>query len=316
MIEGIPRISVKIITYKQENLIKRAINSLLAQKDYIYEICVSDDCSPDETWNVLRQYAKEYPGLFKLNRNDHNLGIFENIEQSWKMPTGDIVYSLAGDDEAGENWFKTVVEYIQKNNIDYKNELFCIYGDHMCKYPNGDTYVHKNDNAVSGLSLLKMYERGLISNRASCYSIKILRKHIAVSQGRSFIVENAIDAQLHIFTEKAYYINKVGNIYYSAVGVSRSISDARALEHEQTMFYAFDFFRKIGVEIDDKDALLPNYNIAEKHFRRNQSFSNFYKLLKAYIACYDKQVGIKSLHLHRMLFRIVRKLPHKKNIHW
>ncbi|MBQ0090650.1 MAG: glycosyltransferase, partial [Prevotellaceae bacterium] len=64
MIEGIPRLSVLIITYKQEELIKRAIYSLLAKKDYIYEICVSDDCSPDGTWEVLQEYDRLYPGLF------------------------------------------------------------------------------------------------------------------------------------------------------------------------------------------------------------------------------------------------------------
>ena len=141
MIKGIPKISVIVITYKQEELIKRAINSLLSQKDYIYEICVSDDCSPDHTWDVLQEYDKQYPGLFVLNRNEPNVGIFENIERTWSMPTGDIIYRLAGDDECGEDWFKTVVDFIQENRIDYKSELFCIYGNYKNVYPNGDSYI-------------------------------------------------------------------------------------------------------------------------------------------------------------------------------
>ena len=48
------KINVLIITYNQEDLIKRAIDSILCQKEYgLNKIVVSDDCSSDNTWNVL-----------------------------------------------------------------------------------------------------------------------------------------------------------------------------------------------------------------------------------------------------------------------
>ena len=140
----LPKISASILAYNQEKVIGRAIESLLSQKDYIYEIIVSDDCSTDNTWNVVMEYAQKYPGLFKLNRNEKNLGIFEHIEKTWSLFSGDIVYRLAGDDECGEGWFKKVVDFITENKIDYKKEKFCIYSDHKCIYPNGDSYVFKN----------------------------------------------------------------------------------------------------------------------------------------------------------------------------
>ena len=141
MIESIPRISVLIITYKQEKIIRRTLDSLISQRDYLYEICVSDDCSPDATWDILQDYSNKYPGLFKLNRNKENLMIFENIEKTWEMPTGDIIYQLAGDDTCGENYFQEIINFIYNNNIDYRNELFCIYGDYKCLYPNGDYFI-------------------------------------------------------------------------------------------------------------------------------------------------------------------------------
>ena len=138
MIDGIPRISVLVITYRQENLIGRTLDSLLIQKDYLYEICVSDDCSPDNTWGVLQDYHKRYPDIIKLHRNNPNVGIFKNIECTWTMPTGDVINQIAGDDTTPDGWYKTVVEYILNSNIDYKNELFCIYGDYKAVYPSGD----------------------------------------------------------------------------------------------------------------------------------------------------------------------------------
>ena len=307
MIEGIPRISVR--------LIKRAINSLLIQKDYIYEICVSDDCSPDNTWNVLLEYSRQYPGLFKLNRNTFNKGIFENIETTWGMPSGDIVYSLAGDDECGDGWFKAVINFILENNIDYKNELFCIYGNYKNVYPNGDSFVFKNDLIKQkDLPALKLSHRGLIGNRGVCYSINVMRKYKKVSQGRSHMVESAIDRQLQIFSEKNYYIDKVGNIYYANIGVCVGMSDKDKAERKNIWPYTKSFFDMCGVQLDKKDLLYGDYIVAcDKNDKRLiNRFLCFWYFLKSY----DSKIGIRCLRIRRTFFAIIRRLPHRKPIHW
>lgn len=316
---SIPRISVVIICYNQDMLIRRAIHSLLVQREYIYQICVSDDCSTDKTWDVLNEYSNKYPGLFKLHRNEPNVGIFENIEKSWTMPDGDVVYGLSGDDVCGKNWFKTVIEFIRENNIDYKNELFCIYSDHKCIYPNGDSFVVKNKHCLLELSQLKKYERGLVFGRGKCYSINVLKQFRKTSCGKSFIAENSQDAQGHIFAEKLYYIPQVGNIYYASIGVSSNMSEQRQKEHEQTMVYAFECFRSWGIEIDKYDEKLPAYNMARKHFISHKTFFKFINMMRTFFKAYDPRVGLKGfdiLDVRRMVFRIIRRLPHKKPINW
>jgi glycosyltransferase involved in cell wall biosynthesis len=316
MIEEIPKISVLIIAYKQEDLIKRTLNSLLSQKDYIYEICVSDDCSPDGTWNVLKDYDRMYPGLFKLHRNSTNLGIFENIEIVWTMPTGEIVYLLAGDDECGDSWFKTVTEYIKNTGIDYKNELFCIYGDYKSVYPNGDTLTHSNKYATSGKDRLRLYERGYLSNRSCCYSINVMKQFKKISCGRSYIVENAQDSQLHFFSERAYYIPKVGNIYYANLGVSSKMYSKDIFEHENTMVYAFEFFKSLGIEIHPKDKNLPHYNIAKKRFYNKKSIGNLLHLVRCYMNIFDLEFIFIANDFKRVLFSLIRRFPHTKPICW
>lgn len=314
MIEGIPRISVLVITYKQEELIKRALNSLLAQKDYIYEICVSDDCSPDNTWGVLQEYDKEYPGLFKLHRHEQNVGIFPNVEYTWSMPTGDIIYHLAGDDECGEGWFKTVIEFIRDKSIDYKNELFCIYGDYKNCYPNGDSVVSKNNLIAKGFDPMKLSIRGLISPRSSCYSIQILKKYVKVSQGKSHISESALDKQRQLFSEKSYYIPKVGNIYYSKIGVSNSIDSSVFEERAKINDYLIEFLKSQNYNLDDSDIR------ALKRMSPAAVFENpnhtIFGILKAMFGGYESKYGLRTLNLRHWLFAFVRRLPHKKPIHW
>lgn len=316
MVEGIPKISVIVICYKQEELIKRAINSLLAQKDYIYEICVSDDCSPDRTWEVLQEYDKQYPGLFKLHQNRPNVGIFENIEYTWTMPTGDIIYRLAGDDECGEGWFKTVIEYIQNNHIDYKNELFCIYGDFQAKYPNGDSYIASNRMVTLGLDCVSLSLRKRVYNRSVCYSIRILKKFIKVSKGRSYEAEAAMDRQLQIISQKNYYIPVVGNVYFAQVGVSANMSSKSIEQRLNSMNCLREVMDLLGYSISKKDKILMLYITERERLTIRKTIKQFFKVLYLYFSSRDFYLEKSGFHFKRVAFAIARRIPHKQNIKW
>ena len=307
MIEGIPRISVLVITYNQEDVIKRAIDSLLAQKDYIYEICVSDDCSKDRTWEILQEYSANYPGLFVLNRNDPNVGIFENIEKTWNMPSGDIIYQLSGDDECGEGWLKKVVSFIKQEQIDYRKELFCIYGDFKCIYPNGDSCVISNKRIKVSNDVLESATRGRVSNRSCCYSRLILKKFVCVSQGRSYMVEEAQDRQLQLFSEKNYYIPKVGNIYYARIGVSSNMSTAILNERSNVYTYFSNFLIDYGHIVSRK---VGNYFRYKDNFAKGKYTRAFWFWLNSV----DFSLNDAKMFLRWVFFAILRRLPHNQPI--
>lgn len=317
MIEGIPKISVGVITYKQEKLIGRALDSLLAQKDYLYEICVSDDCSPDGTWQVLLDYQRRFPDLIKLRRNEYNVGIFENIELRRSMFTGDIVNTMAGDDEAGEGWFKKVVEFIQENNIDYKNELFCIYGDVMAIYPNGDSIVFRH-KAIKKYpdEALSLAFRDIVDGRGCCYSIKVQDKFKKVSRGRSHIAESAMDRQVQIFSEKNFYVPSLANKYYANIGVSVHIDEATYQERQQIWPYFEEFLVSNGIVLSGKDKKYGKFYMATNRFIHNKSLGNFIKLIWYYILSVKVKYLFRDSFYRHLIFAFLRRIPHKKPIHF
>lgn len=314
MIEGIPKISIIVITYKQEEIVGRTLDSLINQRDYLYEICVSDDCSPDGTWEVLLDYKNRYPDLIKLHRQEHNVGIFENTEYQWTMPTGDIVNEIAGDDVTPDGWYKAVIDYIRENNIDWKNELFCIYGDFMAIYPNGDSMVFSN-KAISKRpnEAFRLVLRGIVTGRGCCYSIKVHRKFVNVSQGRSHIAETAQDSQRPFFTEKNYYIPRLSNVYYTGIGVSTRINSESFEERLKIWPYAEAFFKSRGFVFTRCDKNYGKYNIAMKRFRYNRNIVSFIDLIKTYILSRDFSLPHGNGFKH-FLFAIVRRLPHNRPI--
>ena len=297
----IPRISVLMITYKQEGVIKRALDSLVAQKEYLFEVCINDDCSPDGTWNILQEYALKYPDFIKPIRNSRNLGIFENIEATWLRPKGDIVTRLAGDDESPAGYYKGILDYIEANNIDYKNELFSVFCDYKQVNINGDFIVFRNQLA-GRFDPIKLHIRKLLSNRGACYSVKVLKRFIPVSEGRSYVAELVQEYQVHLFSKTHYYIPLIGNIYYAQRGVSSRMSKSESLDsHLGTYDRLVPFLEKHHYVLDKKDMAFIKYM---KAYRRKEYTSALWYWIKSI----DISLGVYGLGLQRILFVIKNRL--------
>lgn len=314
MIDGIPKISVYVITYNQEDVIDRTLSSILNQLDYVYEICVSDDHSTDRTWEILQEYDKKYPGIFKLNRNDPNLGIFENTEKVWTMPSGDIVHDLAGDDCVGDGWFKAVAEFVKQNKIDYNNEMFCIYGDYRCIYPNRDSVYHKQDAVSKYPDAFRLALRKVICGRGCCYSIKVLKKFKKLSVGRSHIAEDVMDRQLQIFSEKNYYIPQEANIYYSRIGISTKLTEEMKKERMKIIPYSMECFEKFGIVLSKSDRHYMKYIMSLQEYLYLGRKKSLIKMFWFYLVSFDLKIFRASNCIHDILFAIKRRLPHKKPI--
>ena len=52
------RHSILVISYNQEAFIKETIESILCQREFIFEIIIVDDKSSDSTYNHILDYKK------------------------------------------------------------------------------------------------------------------------------------------------------------------------------------------------------------------------------------------------------------------
>lgn len=68
-----PLVSVKCMTYNQEKYISQCIDGFLMQKTtFPFEIWIHDDCSSDNTTDIVLAYAKKYPKIIKPILEDEN----------------------------------------------------------------------------------------------------------------------------------------------------------------------------------------------------------------------------------------------------
>lgn len=91
-------VSVAMTTYNGERFLREQIDSILAQTLLPREIVVADDCSSDGTRNILLEYDRANPGVFKLLFNERNLGFAKNFERAVAACSSDYVALCDQDD--------------------------------------------------------------------------------------------------------------------------------------------------------------------------------------------------------------------------
>lgn len=97
--DTVPLVSVFMLAYNHERFIAQALDSILQQQvNFRYEIVVGEDCSTDNTREILLEYWRKYPGLFNLLLHEKNVGPSTNHMLTAEACKGKYVAMCEGDD--------------------------------------------------------------------------------------------------------------------------------------------------------------------------------------------------------------------------
>lgn len=97
-----PLLSLCLATYNRARYLDRYLTHHLGAFEAAgidYELIVSDNCSTDETPQILARYAANHPQM-RVVRQPRNLGAHANILASLHMARGEVVVNIADDDLA------------------------------------------------------------------------------------------------------------------------------------------------------------------------------------------------------------------------
>ncbi len=88
-----------MITYNHEKYIRSALDSILSQKcSFKFNIVIGEDCSTDNTREILLEYHNKYPEKFKLLLHNENIGAVNNQNETLKACDGKYIAICEGDD--------------------------------------------------------------------------------------------------------------------------------------------------------------------------------------------------------------------------
>jgi len=155
-------VSIALCTYNGATYLNEQLDTLINQTHPDCEIIISDDCSKDETIEILKQYADNYPHI-KLYFNDENLGYTKNFEKAISLCNGEYIALCDQDDIWDKNKISIMLEYIGDNALAYHDSAFIDEkGNHLNKklsdvrncYSGDDSRVFLFDNCVLGHATL------------------------------------------------------------------------------------------------------------------------------------------------------------------
>jgi glycosyltransferase involved in cell wall biosynthesis len=96
----IASVTAVLFCFRQQDVVADAVRALFSQTLQPAEIILSDDASPDDSFDVLQKVAAEYcgPANLVLRRSERNAGWFAHINACLRLASHDHIIVFAGDD--------------------------------------------------------------------------------------------------------------------------------------------------------------------------------------------------------------------------
>lgn len=199
------KISIIIPVYNTEKYISRCIKSIVEQELKNYEIIIIDDCSIDNSYQILEDWEGEFSQI-KLFQNEKNMGAGFTKNKGLKLCTGKYICFVDSDDWIKKDCLKKLLELAEKTNCDA-----IYYGEDLRK----EGQICNSDDIVEKLIVKKTYANGI-----QLFEKMLDDKKVTVSACHYFIRRGAIDKRVSfsenvicddwIFT--AFFLCSVGKI--------------------------------------------------------------------------------------------------------
>ena len=109
------KISVCMASYNGSKYIKNQIQSILIQLNNKDQLIIVDDCSIDNTLQIIKNFKDS---RIKLIKNNRNVGVVATFQKAMKFAKGDIIFLSDQDDEWLDNKVSFIRNFFIMNNVD------------------------------------------------------------------------------------------------------------------------------------------------------------------------------------------------------
>lgn len=115
-------ISIALASYNGSKYIREQLDSILKQTYQDFELVVCDDCSTDNTWQILQEYAQK-DARVKIYANKDNLGFKKNFEKAISKCSGTYIAMSDQDDIWTNNHLEVLLNNLGENSISGGNAI-------------------------------------------------------------------------------------------------------------------------------------------------------------------------------------------------
>lgn len=132
-----PKVSIIVPVYKAEKYLHRCIDSLLNQTISDIEVILINDCSPDNSVDIINQYVAKDTRVLLIN-HEKNQGPMMARYHGYSKATGDYITFCDSDDTLPNNAIETMLDEAYRSGADV------ISGTVKYLMDNGDYFIWTN----------------------------------------------------------------------------------------------------------------------------------------------------------------------------
>ncbi len=200
------KISVVTASYNYQDYIKETIQSVLDQTYNDLELIIVDDCSNDNSVDVIKSFNDE---RIKLFINKKNLGLAQTVKRGVECATGEWIVFLESDDLITPDNIEKKVQIIKKYS-----DLNLIFND--CEFFGDENKIKDFSIALKKTRVLlknknypqNMFYNFYLSNKIFTFSSVMAKREDLLKISYNPPIDSLLDWWLWV--QLAY----IGNFYY------------------------------------------------------------------------------------------------------
>lgn len=111
------KVSVIIPNYNYAKYLKKRVKVIEKQTYPIYELIILDDCSSDNSREVIDKLAKKYDNIRTIYNEANSGCVFKQWQKGIEAATGDLIWIAEADDQADKKFLENMVPNFEDKDV-------------------------------------------------------------------------------------------------------------------------------------------------------------------------------------------------------
>lgn len=270
-------IIVPVYNMAGDNKLNYCIDSLLNQSISDYEIIAVDDCSTDNSLDILNEYAGKYPDRMKVITSEKNGHQGTAKNKGIKAASGEWIAFMDSDDWAAPDMYEKLLNRALETGADIVGCDYSYVSEHSFKV--GQIVANSRDNQVGELG--PEQKKSLVLDGGSL-CVKIYRRERIVEDGLFFpegifYEDNAMGNSYLVMGKHFEYVKEPLYYYYQHnESTVHTVTKRRCLDRMEAGAIMMEeavkrgYYEELKEEIDYKFIMLYYLNTLFSYMREGE----------------------------------------------
>ncbi len=309
------KLSIIIPVYNTSKYLERCIKSTIEQDFKEIEVIIINDCSTDNSLEIIHKYLKIDQRLILINK-EKNEGLSAARNSGIEIATGEYILHIDSDDWVEKDYFKEMYEYAQKNCADI------VISDYYIDFDNGQNFYTRDQDNIVEVVKEKGIENIFLLKSYPCVWNKLIKTELYKKnkvqhpKGISLGEDLAVIPKLMYFSKKIIKLNKA---YYHYIQNPLSITSQNNINKFYDLYKVIklnvEFFNKINIRLSIKEFAI-NYLSLRIFDNYRENFKNikYKEIVSEYLKLFDNIEKDKIFSKKVKLFSYMLKYFNSKLI--